>query len=67
MFPLTIIVVKIILFPLSSAKKDVLLWALTVKKENSILLRSFRTRKKRAKFRWADWAFLAVARMLRES
>ena len=60
-----IIVVKIVLLPLSMAKKDVLLWTLTVKKENVILLPSLKSRRKRAKFRFADRIFFAVVRMLR--
>ena len=67
MFRLMVIVVKIVLLPLSTAKRDVLLWTLTVKKENSVLLRSLRTRRKRAKFRFADRVFYAIVRMLRGS
>ena len=65
MFRLMLIVLKIILFPLSITKKDILLWALTVKKENIILLRSLKSRKKRAKFRFADRVFYSIVKMLR--
>ena len=64
MFPLMCLVLRIFLLPLSSTKKDVLLWALTVKKENAILLRSLRTRRERAKFRFADRVFCAIVNML---
>ena len=67
MFPVMCLVVRVFLLPLSSTKKDVLLWVLTVKKENAILLRRLRTRRKRAKFRFADRAFYAIVNMLREA
>ena len=44
-FHLVLIVVKIILFPLSASKKDILLWTLTVKKENTILHCMFENQK----------------------
>ena len=65
MFRLILIVLKIILFPLSITKKDILLWTLTVKKENTILLRSLKSRKKRAKFRFVDRVFYSIVKMLR--
>ena len=65
MFSLIVVVARIVLLPLSTAKKEVLRWTLTVKKENTILLRSLKGRSKRAKFRFADRLFYAVARMLR--
>ncbi len=65
MFHLILIVVKIILFPLSATKKDILLWTLTVKKENTILLRSLKSRRKRGNFRFADRVFYSIVKMLR--
>ncbi len=50
---------------LDLAIKDILLWTLTVKKENTILLRSLKSRKKRAKFRFADRVFYSIVKMLR--
>ena len=43
MFSLMFLVVKMFLLPLSSTKKDVLLWVLTVKKENAVAERSVRS------------------------
>ena len=65
MFRLILIIVKFILFPLSATKKDILLLTLTVKKENTILLRSLKSRRKRAKFRFADKVFYSIVKMLR--
>ena len=65
MFRLILILVKFILFPLSATKKDILLLTLTVKKENTILLRSLKSRRKRAKFRFADKVFYSIVKMLR--
>ena len=65
MFRLILIVVKIILLPLSVAKKDILLWTLTVKKENTILLRSLKSRRKRANFGFADKVFYSIVKKLR--
>ena len=65
-FYLILFVVRVILLPLSATKKDVLLWTLTVKKENAILHRSLKSRRKRAKFNFADKVFYAIVKMLRQ-
>ena len=62
-FRLILFIVRIILLPLSATKKDILLWTLTVKKENTILHRSLKSRRKRAKFRFADKVFYAIVKM----
>ena len=67
MFRLIMIVLKIILLPLTATKKDILLWTLTVKKENTILLRSLKSRRKRANFRFADKVFYLIVKMLRRN
>ena len=65
MFRLILFVVRIILLPLSATKQDILLLTLTVKKENTILRRSLKSRRKRAKFRFADRVFYSIVERLR--
>ena len=65
MFHFILNVVEIPLLPLSSAKKDILLWTLTVRKGNTVLHRSLKSKRKRAKFRFADRVFYSIVKMLR--
>jgi hypothetical protein len=59
-FSFVLLFIKLLLHPISSVKKDLLLLVFTVKKENEILHRSFDLKKKRPKIKSRDRVMYSI-------